>query len=239
MKRRSFLTAVTMGAGAGAAITARSAADPRSDQPEVVKPPTDAELVAGMPRRQLGTTGKYLSIVGYAGFALRDKDRSQAECTASLGKALESGINYFDVAPAYDDGLCEIRMGQGFSEIGAYRRESIFLACKTRQRTRAGAQEELERSLRRLKTDYFDLYQLHALTDVDEVGYCLDRVNAAGIPVVSTLGRHTNDRMLSFYMATPGGFALEFGCEGLQMDWEGYTPTVSTLPSLWGHKFQA
>jgi 3,4-dihydroxy-9,10-secoandrosta-1,3,5(10)-triene-9,17-dione 4,5-dioxygenase len=39
-------------------------------------------------------------------------------------------------------------------------------------------------------------------------------------------------------MATPGGFALEFGCEGLQMDWEGYTPTVSTLPSLWGHKFQ-
>jgi 3,4-dihydroxy-9,10-secoandrosta-1,3,5(10)-triene-9,17-dione 4,5-dioxygenase len=57
--------------------------------------------------------------------------------------------------------------------------------------------------------------------------------------VVSTLGRHTNDRMLSFYMATPGGFALEFGCEGLQMDWGGYTPTVSTLPSLWGHKFQA
>ncbi len=83
---------------------------------------------------------------------------------------------------------------------------------------------------------------VHAMvevTDVDEVGYCLDRVNAAGIPVVSTLGRHTNDRMLSFYMATPGGFALEFGCEGLQMDWDGYTPTVSTLPSLWGHKFQA
>jgi 3,4-dihydroxy-9,10-secoandrosta-1,3,5(10)-triene-9,17-dione 4,5-dioxygenase len=82
---------------------------------------------------------------------------------------------------------------------------------------------------------------VHAMvevTDVDEVGYCLDRVNAAGIPVVSSLGRHTNDRMLSFYMATPAGFAMEFGCEGLQMDWDGYTPTVSTLPSLWGHKFQ-
>ncbi len=75
--------------------------------------------------------------------------------------------------------------------------------------------------------------------DVDEVGYCLDRVNDAGIPVVSTLGRHTNDRMLSFYMATPTGFAMEFGTGGLQMDWEGYTPTVSTLPSYWGHKFQA
>ena len=73
---------------------------------------------------------------------------------------------------------------------------------------------------------------------IDEVGYCLDRVLARNIPVTSTLGRHTNDRMLSFYMATPGGFALEFGCDGLQMDWEGYTPTVSTRPSLWGHEFQ-
>ena len=74
---------------------------------------------------------------------------------------------------------------------------------------------------------------------VDEVGYCLDRVQAAGVPVTSTLGRHTNDRMLSFYMATPGGFALEFGCDGVQMDWHDYTPTVTSLPSIWGHEFQA
>ncbi len=73
--------------------------------------------------------------------------------------------------------------------------------------------------------------------ETDEVGYCLDRVEAAGIPIVSTLGRHTNDRMLSFYMATPSGFAMEFGTDGLQMDWEGFTPTVTTLPSIWGHKF--
>jgi 3,4-dihydroxy-9,10-secoandrosta-1,3,5(10)-triene-9,17-dione 4,5-dioxygenase len=82
---------------------------------------------------------------------------------------------------------------------------------------------------------------VHAMVEVctvDEVGYCLDRVQAAGVPIVSTLGRHSNDRMLSFYMLTPGGFALEFGCDGLQMDWHGYTPTVSTLPSVWGHKFQ-
>jgi 3,4-dihydroxy-9,10-secoandrosta-1,3,5(10)-triene-9,17-dione 4,5-dioxygenase len=72
---------------------------------------------------------------------------------------------------------------------------------------------------------------------VDEVGYCLDRVLAREIPVTSTLGRHTNDRMLSFYMMTPGGFPLEFGCDGLKMDWTDYTPTKSTLPSIWGHKF--
>ncbi|WP_417765216.1 VOC family protein [Spongiibacter tropicus] len=73
--------------------------------------------------------------------------------------------------------------------------------------------------------------------ETDEVGYCLDRVEAAGIPIVSTLGRHTNDRMLSFYMATPTGFAMEFGTGGLQVDWDDFTPTVTTLPSLWGHKF--
>ncbi|WP_372878354.1 VOC family protein [Spongiibacter marinus] len=73
--------------------------------------------------------------------------------------------------------------------------------------------------------------------DTDEVGYCLDRVEAAGIPIVSTLGRHTNDRMLSFYMATPTGFAMEFGTGGLQVDWDDFTPTVTSLPSLWGHKF--
>ena len=73
---------------------------------------------------------------------------------------------------------------------------------------------------------------------VDEVGYCLDRVLEREIPITSTLGRHTNDRMLSFYMATPGGFAMEFGCEGLKMDWTDYTPTRSALPSIWGHKFQ-
>ncbi len=73
--------------------------------------------------------------------------------------------------------------------------------------------------------------------DVDEVGYCLDRVLQRKIPVTSTLGRHTNDRMLSFYMRTPGGFEMEFGCDGLKIDWANYTPTKTTLPSIWGHKF--
>lgn len=72
---------------------------------------------------------------------------------------------------------------------------------------------------------------------VDDVGYCLDRVLERKIPVTSTLGRHTNDRMLSFYMMTPGGFPLEFGCEGWQVDWTAYTPTRSTAPSIWGHKW--
>ncbi|MEE4659936.1 MAG: VOC family protein, partial [Halieaceae bacterium] len=73
--------------------------------------------------------------------------------------------------------------------------------------------------------------------NVDEVGYCLDRALAQGIQITSTLGRHSNDRMLSFYMMTPGGFPLEFGCEGLQINWDDFTPTITELPSIWGHKW--
>ncbi len=72
---------------------------------------------------------------------------------------------------------------------------------------------------------------------IDEVGECLQRVLEREIPITSTLGRHTNDNMLSFYMMTPGDFPLEFGCDGLLMDWENFTPTKTTLPSHWGHKF--
>ena len=134
MKRRSFLD--DRGGGGRDRSDGRAAPDGDTAGDQT---PAAAEPVAGMPRGNWERTGQYLSIIGYAGFALRDKERTQAECTASLSKALQNGINYFDVAPAYDDGLCEIRMGQGFSEIGEYRRESIFLACKTKQRTRAGA----------------------------------------------------------------------------------------------------
>ena len=50
--------------------------------------------------------------------------------------------------------------------------------------------------------------------DADDVGLCLDRAQRRKVPMSATLGRHVNDLMLSFYMKTPGGFDVEFGCEG-------------------------
>lgn len=73
--------------------------------------------------------------------------------------------------------------------------------------------------------------------NIDEVGYFIDRCKEHNIAVVSNLGRHTNDRMMSVYVATPSGFALEFGCDGVQLDWQHYKPTVSSRPSLWGHSW--
>lgn len=119
----------------------------------------------GLPRRPLGSTGAKLSIVGFPGFALRHYD--QAESTAGVVRAFERGMNYYDVAPAYGkDGECEIKLGVALQEVP---REQIFLSCKTKKRDKKGAREELERSLKRLKTDHFDLYQCHCIFKPSEV----------------------------------------------------------------------
>ena len=70
---------------------------------------------------------------------------------------------------------------------------------------------------------------------LDEVGRALDRVTAAGFQLSSTLGRHTNDKILSFYVRTPGGWDLEVGCEGMLVDDTSYTAEEITADSYWGH----
>jgi len=123
----------------------------------------------GLPQRVLGRTGARVSVVGFPGLALANYD--QAQGTAGLHRAFDQGINYFDVAPAYGkDGDAEIKMGIGLQGID---RSRIFLACKTKMRDKDGARMELERSLKRLKTDYFDLYQMHAIFTEDEVKQAL------------------------------------------------------------------
>jgi 3,4-dihydroxy-9,10-secoandrosta-1,3,5(10)-triene-9,17-dione 4,5-dioxygenase len=72
---------------------------------------------------------------------------------------------------------------------------------------------------------------------LDEVGRALDRVVAAGHHVSSTLGRHTNDKMVSFYVRTPGGWDLEVGCEGMLVDDASYSAEEITADSYWGHQW--
>jgi len=81
---------------------------------------------------------------------------------------------------------------------------------------------------------------VHIMVEVesmDEVGLALDRAKAADIPVIASLGRHINDNMCSFYMMAPGGIAVEYGYDGLLVDWDNYTHTVSTTGDLWGHEY--
>lgn len=161
MKRRSFLKVVGGVTGSMAMGIA----------PVLV---SEAEAAAGaargqMPQRDLGRTGKKVSVVAFAGLALTHYE--QEECNAGVQKAFAKGVNYFDVAPAYGkDGACEIKLGIALQ---ALKRSDYVLACKTKARDKDGCKQELERSLSRLKTDYFDLYQLHHLVKPEEVKQAL------------------------------------------------------------------
>src|ERR1700722_17363356 len=117
-----------------------------------------------MQRRVLGKTGRELSIVGLGGVVFVGLD--QPESDRLVAEAIDSGITYFDVAPSYGaEQETEKRLGPALAKY----RQDAFLACKTGRRDRAGAEEELNRPLNHLHTDYFSLYQLHAITTVEEV----------------------------------------------------------------------
>jgi 3,4-dihydroxy-9,10-secoandrosta-1,3,5(10)-triene-9,17-dione 4,5-dioxygenase len=81
---------------------------------------------------------------------------------------------------------------------------------------------------------------IHLMVEVDSldaVGQALDRVNSEGFQLSSTLGRHTNDKMVSFYVRAPGDWDIEFGTEGMRVDETYYTAEEITADSYWGHQW--
>jgi 2,3-dihydroxybiphenyl 1,2-dioxygenase len=81
---------------------------------------------------------------------------------------------------------------------------------------------------------------VHVMVEVDTldaVGRALDRINADGIQLSSTLGRHTNDKMVSFYVRAPGDWDIEFGTDGMRVDETYYTAEEITADSYWGHQW--
>mgnify|MGYP001547844570 CR=1 FL=1 len=72
---------------------------------------------------------------------------------------------------------------------------------------------------------------------LDEVGFAIDRCQRAEVPLSATLGRHTNDQMVSFYMKSPSGFDIEFGFGGVQLDLDNVSTSEITSVSHLGHDF--
>lgn len=112
-------------------------------------------------KRQLGSTGEKLSVIGFGGIVVMDEEQTVAN--EYVARAFDLGVNYFDVAPTYGD--AQDRLGPALKPY----RNSSFLACKTTKRDKAGAESELNDSLQKLQTDFVDLYQLHALTTIEDV----------------------------------------------------------------------
>lgn len=111
-------------------------------------------------RRRYGSTDIELSVIGLGGILL--SGAPQADANRIVADAVERGVNYYDVAPTYGD--AEIKLGPALEPY----RKDVFLAGKTTERDAGPAKAELDRSLKRLRTDHFDLYQLHGLTDVSK-----------------------------------------------------------------------
>ena len=121
-----------------------------------------------MEKRRFGRSGHESSIAIFGAAAFFDISQDKADRVMEY--VLSTEINHIDVAPGY--GEAEIRLGPWL----ANHRERFFLGCKTQERTKSAAAEELRRSLEKLQVDRFDLFQLHAVTDMEE----LDQVTAMG-----------------------------------------------------------
>lgn len=111
--------------------------------------------------RPLGNTGFNISPVVYGGIVSMKENQKDSDDYVKW--AIEHGINYFDVAPSYGDAQEKL----GISLIPY--RNKIHLACKTTKRTRIEAEQEFNLSLNKLHTDYLDVYQMHALSHLEEL----------------------------------------------------------------------
>lgn len=123
-----------------------------------------------MQYRKLGNTGYEISAVIYGGIVSSSEydgrsydNEGQPFSDRYVSRAIEQGVNYFDVAPTY--GNAEELLGNSLRPY----RKNVYLACKTEQRSRAGAEAALANTLRLLHTDYFDVYQLHGLCTMEEL----------------------------------------------------------------------
>jgi len=123
-----------------------------------------------IPTRVFGKTGARLTVIGQAGgrFPLI----SEEDAIAVTRRALDLGITYFDTAAGYWDGRSE----EVYGKVLPTARKKIFLTTKSQKRGRKEAEAELENSLRRMKTDYVDLWQVHSIIDRADV----DKVFAPG-----------------------------------------------------------
>lgn len=115
----------------------------------------------GVPTRRLGRTDEQVSILCLGGghiASVASKDRPQA--IRIMHAAVDEGVTFFDSAWEYSGGLSEQVIGEALMN---NRRDKVFLMTKNCERNYAGSMRCLEDSLRRLRTDYIDLWQFHEI----------------------------------------------------------------------------
>jgi len=126
-----------------------------------------------METRLFGRTGERFSILSFGAQRIVDAHQcSEGEAIRMVNYALDHGIRYFDTARVYSDGQSEERVGK----VAKHRRQEMWIATKTRGRTRAEAMVHLEESLVALQTDHVDEWRMHNIWNMEE----LDKLTAPG-----------------------------------------------------------
>jgi aryl-alcohol dehydrogenase-like predicted oxidoreductase len=125
-----------------------------------------------MADRPFGRTGHRVKLFSLGGQATLERPGNEEEASAIINRAIDLGVNYIDTAAAYGRGQSQRYIG----EVMATRRDEVFLATKTHNRTYDGSMQLLEQSLELLQTDHLDLWQIHNLRTDEQ----LDTILGAG-----------------------------------------------------------
>ena len=157
MKRRDFLKTLS----AACAVASQSFACAADDSPS-----SNAKANLKLPRRLLGKTGVEVSALALGGvIGMQLPPSADHDPVALAETALELGITYFDTAPSYSNGQSETNYGRVLGR----RRQEVFLATKTGDRTHDGTLRSIEASLKRLQTDRVDLIQIHGISPTEDL----------------------------------------------------------------------
>lgn len=130
-----------------------------------------------MEKRSFGSTGQQFPILSFGAQRIVDEHQcTEEEAIQLVNRAIDEGITYFDTAPSYSDGQSEDRLGKALARDG--RRNEVWIATKTHDRTRDGSLKLLEASLKRLQTDHVEEWRLHNIMTMEELDQCFAKGGA-------------------------------------------------------------
>lgn len=166
--------------------------------------PTPADSAPPMPERPFGRTGHNIRLFSLGGQATLEKPGTHDESIAIINRAIDLGVNYIDTA-RYGSGISQTYIG----EVMKTRRKEVFLATKTRDRTRDGSLKLLDESLRLLQTDRLDLWQLHNISEIKELDQIFGKDGA-----IEAMKKARDEKIVRFLGIT-GHFDPDVLIEGL------------------------
>jgi aryl-alcohol dehydrogenase-like predicted oxidoreductase len=153
-------------------------------------------------KRSFGNTGAHFPILSFGAQRIVDEHNcTEDEAIRIVHRAVDEGITYFDTAPSYTKGQSEERLGKALSD---GRRDQVWIATKTHDRTRDGSWRLLEESLKRLQTDHLEEWRLHNIMHMEELDRCfaqggameaLQEAQEQGIVKHLSISGHTNPRV--------------------------------------------